>query len=173
MKKWNLILTSYRSERDFLLDSLEEYPGNFKATNYRDVIIGYTDERESLLDEIKENYIPSLSRLLPIGTNFQFTKENFREKAKESIKPYIKEIKDGETFAVRCERRGFKEEFSSQKIEKDIGSYVWKQLEAAGKTPEVDLEDPDKLIVIETLGPQGGVAILPRKIREHYEFIRI
>lgn len=173
MKKWNLLLTSYRNERKFLLEELEDYSGEFTPTDFRDVVVGHVSNINDFLDEMKENYIPSLARVIPIQKTFQFEKDTFKEKAKEAIKPLTKKIEKEETFAVRCERRGFKDVFSSQEIEREIGSYIWKQLEVRGIEPEVDLEDPKKLIIIEMLGKKAGVNIITKNIRNKYELVRM
>lgn len=49
---------------------------------------------------------------------------------------------DWSTFAVRPNRAG-EHRFSSQDIGREVGSAVWKAAEAAGRSPAVDLSDPE------------------------------
>ncbi|NIQ05685.1 MAG: hypothetical protein GWO20_08160 [Candidatus Korarchaeota archaeon] len=173
MQRWNVLLTSYRNERDFLLEELDNYPGTFTPVEFRDVLIGFVKDKKQLLEAVKENYIPSLSRLIPLDSTFHFRIGTFKEKVQEAIDPLTKKIGKEDTFAVRCERRGFEGELSSQEIEREIGSYVWKKLEARSINPEVDLEDPDLLIVIEIVGPRAGVGLIDKELREKYEVIQV
>ncbi|MDR0767269.1 MAG: tRNA 4-thiouridine(8) synthase ThiI [Methanosarcinales archaeon] len=57
-------------------------------------------------------------------------------------------IQDGETFAVRARRSG-NHFFTSTEIAKQCGDAIWNKLAEAGKTPAVDLTDPDKEVFIE------------------------
>lgn len=173
MKRWNLLLTSFRGERDFLLDELGNYEGEFKASEFRDVVIGYVDDIADFLNKIGEDYISSLSRLIPLDRTFQFEKENFMKNLKKEIDFLTQKVREGDSFAVRCERRGFKNIFSSQQIEEEIGSYIWKQLEKRGVSPKVDLEDPDKLIAIELVGSKAGIAVIKKELRTENDLIRV
>ncbi|WP_135606044.1 tRNA uracil 4-sulfurtransferase ThiI [Methanococcoides sp. NM1] len=57
-------------------------------------------------------------------------------------------IKDGESFGIRARRSG-KDGLSSTDIGRLCGDAVWGRLESLGKTPKVDLSDPDREIFVE------------------------
>ena len=57
-------------------------------------------------------------------------------------------ISDGESFAIRTRRTG-NHCFASRDIGIKCGDAVWEQLVSAGKTPSVNLTDPDKEIFVE------------------------
>ncbi|UGV40045.1 tRNA 4-thiouridine(8) synthase ThiI [Methanococcoides orientis] len=57
-------------------------------------------------------------------------------------------IKDGESFGIRARRSG-KEGLSSTDIGRLCGDAVWARLESLGRTPKVDLSDPDREIFVE------------------------
>ncbi|WNY28463.1 putative tRNA sulfurtransferase [Methanimicrococcus stummii] len=59
-----------------------------------------------------------------------------------------KMIADGETFAVRARRAG-NHSFTSNEIARQCGDAIWEKLAASGKTPAVDLTNPDKEIFVE------------------------
>ncbi|WP_440953457.1 tRNA uracil 4-sulfurtransferase ThiI [Methanococcoides sp. FTZ1] len=57
-------------------------------------------------------------------------------------------VKDGETFGIRARRSG-KHGLSSTDIGRLCGDAVWNRLESLGRTPKVDLSDPDHEISVE------------------------
>lgn len=57
-------------------------------------------------------------------------------------------IKDGESFGIRARRSG-KHGLSSTDIGRLCGDAVWNRLESLGRTPKVDLSDPDREIFVE------------------------
>lgn len=59
-----------------------------------------------------------------------------------------KMIADGETFAVRARRSG-NHSFTSNEIARQCGDAIWTKLTKNGKTPAVDLTNPDKEIFAE------------------------
>ena len=52
------------------------------------------------------------------------------------------------TFAIRATREG-KHPFTSQELAMQVGSAVWKATQDAGRTPKVDLSDPDLEIYVD------------------------
>ncbi|WP_135609423.1 tRNA uracil 4-sulfurtransferase ThiI [Methanococcoides sp. AM1] len=57
-------------------------------------------------------------------------------------------IKDGESFGIRARRSG-KTGLSSTDIGRLCGDAVWGRLESLGRTPKVNLSDPDREIFVE------------------------
>jgi tRNA(Ser,Leu) C12 N-acetylase TAN1 len=58
-------------------------------------------------------------------------------------------------------------------LERDLADRVWRMLEARGRVPRVDFGDPDGVLVVETLGDQAGITLLPRALRAKYGFVRV
>ena len=54
-----------------------------------------------------------------------------------------------------------------------LGDHVWRALEARGHVPRVDFGDPDAVLVVETLGEEAGIALLPRGLRTEFPFVKI
>ncbi|MDL2261165.1 tRNA 4-thiouridine(8) synthase ThiI [Methanimicrococcus sp. OttesenSCG-928-J09] len=59
-----------------------------------------------------------------------------------------KMIEDGDTYAVRARRSG-NHTFTSNEIARMCGDSIWNKLLEAGKTPAVDLTNPDKEVFVE------------------------
>jgi thiamine biosynthesis protein ThiI len=57
-------------------------------------------------------------------------------------------IGEGETFGIRARRTG-NHSFSSRQLAVKCGDSVWLRLESLGRTPAVDLTDPDREIFVE------------------------
>lgn len=151
--------------------------GVFEETGFRGIIKGEVESLEKFLKELEErikmSFLP-VSRVIPIEEWFYFSPENFLEIVKERIKKYLERISVNETFCIRVERRGMKGIFSSKDLEREIGSYVYTLLKARdGVEHKVDLKDPDKMIVVETIGNIAGLALISKENRKLFPLIRV
>ncbi|KXA93523.1 hypothetical protein AKJ66_01860 [candidate division MSBL1 archaeon SCGC-AAA259E22] len=163
----NVLLTSRRGEEKYLLDDLENL-GEFKTSEFRDVVIGWVEDKGSFLSELNSGTFPSMARVVPIEKTLEWSEESFEEDLSGAIRPYADRIETGESFKISFTRRGLQDRISSQEVEKRMGSAVCEELEREGKEPEVDLEDPDKTIVIESLGKLFLFGFLTREMEKEY-----
>jgi len=69
--------------------------GDFRRTNYRDVIRGVIEDLEVFLREIEKRNILSLSRVVPIEKSFHFSPDKVVEEIIEAVKPFFERIKKG------------------------------------------------------------------------------
>ena len=177
MKEWNILATAYWGRGKDALQLLSLH-GEFKGSGFKDVLQGYVGNVNLFLEKIElmrgENpdKMASLSQILPLDRTFSFSISDFMDKLKESVLPGI-EIVEGRKFYVRAKRRGHKGEISSLEIEKKISSFIFEELEKAGKQAQVSFTDPDMVIVIETIANRAGVAFISREMKEKYPLIRI
>jgi len=151
--------------------------GVFEETGFRGVIKGEVEDLESFLKEletrIRTSFLP-VSRVVPIQEWFYFSPDKFLDIAKERVAKHLDRVKAGETFCVRVERRGMKGVFSSKDLEREIGSHVYSMLkERDGVEHKVDLKDPDKMIVIETIGNMAGLSLISKEDRRKYPLIKV
>ncbi len=168
-----VVLTSHRYGERELLEQLTEL-GDFYRTEFRDVIRGKVENLEAFLQEVKKRNIFALSRVVPIEKSLIFSPKRVAEEFCEAVKPLLKKIRKGESFCVIIERRGLKGAFSSQEVAKDVGTFISKALEERdGEKPKVNLRDPDKAIVFETLGKWCGVGIISKEMRERYLYLKL
>lgn len=56
------------------------------------------------------------------------------------------------SFRITTKRSDKSYSMDSREMDRQMGSYVWQKLEEVGKTPKVDLENPDINIIIEITG---------------------
>ena len=177
MPTFDVLATSLEGRRDALLVALRRL-GRFRPGGYRNVVVGSVDDRAAFLDRVAEGLardplLPTaLARLLPIDLTLRFTLDSALDDLATAAEPLIDGL-GGDAFFVRVERRGLKGRLHTPTLERDLADRVWRMLEARGRTPRVDFGDPDGVLVVETLGDQAGLVLLPRALRERYRFVRI
>lgn len=155
------------------MEQLREF-GDFRRTRFKDVIRGRVENIEVFLQNLERRSIFTLSRVVPIEKSFNFSHESVVEEFCEAVKPLLNKIQKGESFSVIVERRGFKGAFSSQRVAKEVGTFISKALEERdGEKPKVNLEDPDKAVIFETLMKWCGVGVIPREMRAKYFYLRL
>ncbi len=177
MEPWNVLATSQRFREYELVGQLAPF-GRFHRTGYRDVIVGWVEDADLFLQSLQHEFekfpfnLSALGKVVPIDRIFEFTVEDFLDKAKEAIRPYIERIGDSK-FYTRIERRGHKGELDSHKLEQVIGEYIHGELEKLGRHPSTDFKDPDMIVVIETVGNHAGVSLITREMKEKCRFVRV
>lgn len=168
-----VVLTTHRYGEREVLKQLKGL-GEFHRTEFRDVIRGRVEDFEVFLQELEKREIYDLSRVFPIERSFTFTPETVIEDFCEAVKPLLNRIQKGETFSVKVERRGLKGVFSSQEAAKQVGAFISKTLEERyGEKPKVNLKNPDKAVIFETLGRWCGVGIISRDMRNKHLYIKL
>jgi len=168
-----LVLTSYRCRGRELLEELREL-GSFRRTNFRGVIRGEVEGLDVFLGELEKRNILSLSRVVPVERSIRFSPERVVEEFSDAVKPLIERIEKGESFCVKVERRGLRGSISSQKIAEELGAFIFATLKKRdGVEPKVNLKDPDKAVVFETLGRWCGIGIISKEMREKYFYLKL
>jgi len=171
IEEWNVLVVSHEGEERRLLRELRGL-GEFKFAGFRSLLLGKVD-LQSFLEEVQARHIPSLARVVPVEENFRARPENLLEILKDRAKKYSDRIGRGESFCVRFERRGFKGRVSSREVESEIGGHLHDLLEGEGKSPKGSLEDPDKLLVVESVGTSFGIGVIDRENRQKYPIIKV
>ncbi len=177
MEKWNILATARRREERYVLRLLKNH-GEFGGSGYRDVILGCVADVPAFLEALERirreapGRLRSLGQIVPLERNFQFEVADFREKAKEAVLPYIDQLENCRFF-VRVVRRGHKGEISGMETEKELDGFILESLERDGKQATVNIEEFEKMIIIETVEDRAGVGLITREMKERYPFIKI
>ncbi|MDN5320006.1 MAG: tRNA acetyltransferase [Thermococcaceae archaeon] len=135
-----------------------------RRTKWRGVLIARTPlSKEEALERIREFDTTAIFRVLPIEKFVESKKERILEEAFQLAKEYIKK---GDSFAVRCKRRGSWIS-SGKEIEIELGAKIKEELKA-----KVDLTTPDWYIWVEVLGKETGISVIkPEEIvKKRVEF---
>lgn len=168
-----VLLTSRPYWEDELVEEMKDL-GEFRPTGFRGVFRGEVEDFVDFVERAEREPLFALSRIIPIDESFEFSPDNAVESFCRAAKGLMDRVEEGESFGVKVERRGFQEELSSQELAQEVGAFVYNELRARdGTEPTVDLEDPDKLIIFETLRRWGGVGIISKEMREKCEYLMV
>ena len=177
MGVWNVLATSLEGRRDALLISLRRL-GQFRPAGYRNVVAGVVEDRETFLGRVRDALaadalLPTaLAKIVPVDATLRFEPVDPLATLADAVEPMLDRLAGG-TFFVRCERRGLKGRLHSPTLERDLADHIWRALEARGHTPRVAFQDPDAVLVVETLGDQAGIGVITRALRERYPFVKV
>lgn len=176
---WNVIATVREGpgHEKALLAGLKRL-GEFHASDFKYVCFGRVEDPAAFLETVRqaqaagEEWTRYLARLIPIERTFHFDAEQFVERLRQAVAPFAERMGTGRFF-VRVERRGMLGRVHSQEAERAAADHLIELLEARGGKLTTDFNDPDWIVVCETLGAEAGVALLTRETRERYAFVQV
>jgi len=178
MWTFNVVVTKASEGRyRHLLEELSPL-GEFRTTGFLGVILGQVDDQHAFLERLRAERatrliaFQDLGRVVPIDRTFTFHLEEFLDKAREALRPYLPGLV-GKRFYVRLERRGLKGRIISPEAERSLDVFIQEELGRQGGAAEVDFEHPDAVVVVETIGDRCGVGLLTREALERYDFVRV
>ena len=177
MAAWNVLATAQEGRRDALLIALRRL-GRFRRGGYRNVVVGAVDDPAGFLPAVREALasdplLPTaLAKVVPVDTVVRITADTAVETLAAAAERFLDQLAGG-SFFVRLERRGMKGRLHTPTVERAVGDRVWRALEARGEAPRVDFHDADAILVIETVGDEAGLAVLPRALRREFPFVRV
>lgn len=178
MPEWNVVVSTYDRGYKHARQMLEEF-GSVSRTDFYNVLTVQVADVPGMLEKLKERLATdekarlSLARVAPVSASFTFqSPEEFENKAKESVLPWVPELV-GRGFHVRVHRRGFKGRLSSQDEERFLDGFLLEQLQRAGTPGHITFDDPDAIIVLETIGQRAGLAIWRRADLQRYPFLKL
>lgn len=177
MEQWNVLATSFEGYRDLLLRVLKKF-GRFGGAGYRNVAIGRVEDVPVFLDALRDAMAAEprlgavVAKAVPIARTVRFDPAELFDALTEAARPMFPELAGG-TFHVRVERRGLKGLLHAAEVEKHVGAAAWAALEADGHAPKVSFKDPDRVLLIETIGERAGLTVIDRALRQSYDFVRV
>ena len=77
------------------------------------------------------------------------------------------------SFHVRMHRRGFKGRISSHDEERFLDKILLEELGKMSKPGHITFEDPDVILVVETVGQQAGLSCWNREDLQHYPLLKL
>ncbi len=175
--EWNVIVTVRpgTGHEHQLLGALAQF-GSFRPTRFHGVCIGRVEDAGALLEALRravesgKRWAARLARVIPVDTVFAFTPETLAEQFKQAAAPFVDRMASG-SFHVRLERRGLEGKVPSQAIEREVADHLFAIAAGQGKALSTDFDDPDYLVVAETLGEECGVGLVTRELRSRYPFV--
>jgi tRNA(Ser,Leu) C12 N-acetylase TAN1 len=176
---WNVVVTVRAgpgTERR-ALSALARF-GRFRRTQFRDVIVGSAPDAQVVLEAVERArtearpWAAAIARVIPVERVFSFAPETLADQLKEAVAPFVAQLGNA-SFCVRVERRGFEHRLPSAAVERAVGEHVHALAEAAGQQLQTRFEDPDYIIVAETVGDECGVALLDRTLRQRHPLVQV
>ncbi|HEY3444823.1 MAG TPA: THUMP domain-containing protein [Myxococcales bacterium] len=178
MRDWNVVIT-LRGQMARALRQLRRLSlGPVSVSRFLDVLVMKADDPHAVLRALDEKVAQEpqqhafLSHVFPCDQTFTFrSPEEFEAKAQEDATRYAGALA-GKSFHVRIHRRGFKGRLSTKDEERRLGEFLYERLEKAGTPARVSFEDPDAVVLVETVGTQAGMALLGREELGHSRLLR-
>jgi tRNA(Ser,Leu) C12 N-acetylase TAN1 len=154
--------------------------GDIAWSDYLNVLVMRVDDIATLLEGLTERIEAdpailgeALSRLVPAEETFSFqTPEEFEAKARSVVLRWVPRLA-GQAFHVRLHRRGFKGRLSSPDEERFLDHVLLESLDAAGTPGSITFDDPDAIIVVETISNRAGLSLWTREQLRRYPFLRL
>ena len=177
MREWNVLITSLEGRRPALLMGLRPL-GTFWRAGYKNVVVGRIENRRDFLERVRERLSTdmlletSLTKVVPIERIARFEPPTLVETAVDLVGGDLEHIV-GHGFYVRLERRGFKGVVHTPTIEAAVGERLLAACSERGQAAKVRFDDPDVVVVLETVGDTVGLALLTRAIRCEFPFVRV
>lgn len=175
---WNVIVTVYDGEFSNAWRELAGF-GTLARTNYWNVLVMGVGDTDLFMQRINEHLeqdaslANSISRIVPVTEKFHFqSAEEFEAKAKTAVEQWLPDLA-GKTFHVRMHRRGFKGRISSQHEEQFLDHHLLEHLASAGQHAAIGFDDPDAIIVIETIDQTAGLSFWTREDLHAFELARL
>jgi len=178
MTKWNVVITIQEHFFEQALQYLKPF-GVLAKTEFYNVLVMQTEDTQQTLQQLQKklnadaDMQTAISRVLPVTHSFTFqTPEEFETKARAIAETLLPKITN-KTFHVRMHRRGFKGRLSSKEEEKFLDTYILDQLEQSGSPCKINFENPDVIIVVETVAQQAGISIWNREDIQRYPILKL
>ena len=174
---WNVLATALEGRRDALLIALRRL-GRFRRGGYRNVVVGLVEDHAAFLRGVRDALtsdplLPTaLARVVPIEATVRFDATNAVDTVAAAAERFVDRLAGG-TFFVRLERRGLKGRVHTPTFERDLADRVWRAMESRGHTPRVHFQDADAVLVVEMIGDDAGIGVLPRALRQEFPFVKI
>lgn len=178
MQDWNVVVTIEGAHYGQASRELRLF-GSVGRTGFYNVLVlrvaDISEFMERLAARARERPAlqAGLARVVPATQRFAFqSPEEFEERTRQAVEPWLADLA-GRRFHVRMHRRGFKGQLSSQSEERFLDGHIIERTAAAGAPAQMDFDDPDYIVAVETVGQQAGLSLWSRAERERFPFLKL
>jgi hypothetical protein len=173
---WNVIVTL--SEPTFrIARNMFARWGRLRRTEYHNVAVMTVTDTAAFLREFaaavdrEPGILNAMSHVVPFEHLFTFKDaEEFETKSREVALSYAPQLA-GKSFHVRLRRRGLKGAISTPGEERFLDDVLLDALAAASNPGRIRFDDPDYVLLIETIGGDGGMALWTGEDLKLYPFL--
>jgi tRNA(Ser,Leu) C12 N-acetylase TAN1 len=178
MKDWNIVVTVREDGYARARHLMDEF-GLTEKTHYYDVMVMHVPDVREFLETVHEHFreqperFECLGHVSPCTELFSFqSPDEFDEKAAEAARRIAPALA-GKRFHVRMHRRGFKGQLHSGDEERLLDGTILGALKETGAEGEITFDDPDAIVVVETVDCQAGLGVWTREELARYPLIRL
>jgi tRNA(Ser,Leu) C12 N-acetylase TAN1 len=173
MRPWNALVTA-RGDRLPQARRVLRALGRVEATGFYNVLTMNVDDPEHLVERLERLFaehpgaVESVAHIFAAERCFEFSSAaEFESKAREATLAWVPRLA-GKSLHVRVHRRGRKGTLVSQEVERAIADALLTAIQETGNPARVAFDDPDAIVLIETIGDRAGMALLTRDdYRQH------
>jgi tRNA(Ser,Leu) C12 N-acetylase TAN1 len=177
MKDWNVVISVYQDGFKRAVRALQQF-GPVERSPYHNVLLMKVDDPiallegvERLTDEIPAVY-DAISRIAPATRTFEFqSAEEFQEKASSVVTEWLSRLA-GRSFHVRFHRRGHKHDLRTPEVERVLDDILLDRLKQAGTPGTISFNDPDLVIVLDTVDDRAAVGCWAREDMACHRLLR-
>jgi tRNA(Ser,Leu) C12 N-acetylase TAN1 len=173
---WNVTVTlsepTFRIARNLLARW-----GRLRRTEYHNVAVMKVADKAAFLKEfaaaVEETpgILNAMSHVVPFDHVFAFKDASeFEAKSREIALAYVPQLA-GKSFHVRLRRRGLKGTISTPEEERFLDDVLLGALADAGNPGRICFDDPAYVLLIETVGDSGGIALWTGEDLKRYPFL--
>jgi tRNA(Ser,Leu) C12 N-acetylase TAN1 len=173
---WNVIVTlsepTFRIARNLLARW-----GRLRRTEYHNVAVMSVTDTAAFLQEfaaaVEESpgILNAMSHVVPFEHVFTFKDAaEFEAKSREIALSYAPRLAS-KSFHVRLRRRGLKGTISTPEEERFLDDILLGALADAGSPGQIRFDDPDYVLLIETVGGSGGITLWTGEDLKRYPFL--
>ncbi len=178
MNDWNVIVSLRDRGYQKAFKRLQGF-GAVNSTEFFNVLIMKVPNIERFCQDLQEwalenpHFLTSIARIVPVTATFSFqSREEFASQAQEIVLQWLPQLA-GKKFHVRMNRRGLKDLLSSLDEEHFLNKILLDALEKAGTPGQITFENPDAIVVVETLGQSAGLACWQQEDLQRYPWLKI
>jgi tRNA(Ser,Leu) C12 N-acetylase TAN1 len=178
MQHWNVVVTVHEHHFKQACRLLDTY-GRVARTEYFNVLTMQVDDIGQFIRALHQqlqtdpSLAESVARVMPAQCTFIFqSPAEFETRAETAVLPWHEKLA-GKHFHVRMHRRGFKGRMASQEEERFLDHALMQALSTRGATAQVDFDDPDFIIAVETVGQDAGISLWSREELKSYPLLKL
>lgn len=175
---WNVIVTINSEGYREAIRILKDF-GHVARTDFFNVLTLKVPDTAIFLERFLDlvmrqpGVLNFISHATPVEEVFYFhTAREFEDKLRDLGLQWASHL-TGKSFHIRVHRRGHKAEIPSQKEERFLAEWLIEILEKNGTPGHIRFEDPDAIVIIETIGNEAGLSLWTREQIKRYPFLNL
>jgi tRNA(Ser,Leu) C12 N-acetylase TAN1 len=178
MLDWNVVATT-RDQAFRRACALLSHAGSVSHTEFYNIVVMNVPDVEKFLVWLENqwsdnaDYARAIAHVRPARRTFDFgSPEVFEARAREVVLSWAPMLV-GKSFHVRLHRRGFKGRLSTPEEERFLDGVLMDRLSDEATPARITFEDPDAILLIETVVDRAGLSLWTREELQRFVFLGV